>query len=106
MAAAIIKSCLYLGAFGTLGYVLMKVTEPSEEKKQAIRNTGFKDPQSNEVKTQKALFLEKLKEASTGTPIYLKKSNQNSEQEPKQEAKQPSKREINWINQANNRSKY
>lgn len=92
MAAAIIKSCLYLGAFGTLGYVLMIFAEPSEEKKRAIRNTGFKDPQTDEVKTQKALFLEKLKEATTSEPIYLKKSNQNSEQEA---PKQPSKREIN-----------
>lgn len=84
--AAVVKSCFYLGSFGFVGYVLMKVVEPSAEKRQMIKATGFKDPESNEVKTQKALFLEKLKDATTDTPIYLKK----------QEApKQPTKREIN-----------
>lgn len=89
MAAAVIKSVVYLGFFGSLGYVLMKLAEPSEEKKRAIARTGFSDPSSNETKTQKALFLEKLKEATTDTPIYLKKP------EGTQQPPQPSKREIN-----------
>lgn len=88
MAAAILKSALYLGAFGFVGYVLMIAAEPSEETKRKIAQTGYKDPLSNEVKTQKALFLEKLKEATTDTPIYLKKKEDL-------QPKQPTKREIN-----------
>lgn len=85
--ARIIKSCLYLGAFGFVGYALTIFADPSEETKRKIAGTGYRDPQSNEVKTQKALFLEKIKEATTDTPIYLKR---------KEEApKQPTKREIN-----------
>lgn len=99
-AGRIIKSCVYLGLFGTLGYVLMKISEPSEEKKRAIAKTGYKDPSSNESKLQKALFLEKLKEATTNTPIYLKKSPSSSAAAAatpaeKEAPKQPSKREIN-----------
>lgn len=89
MAALALKSVLYLGAFSALGYVLMLVAEPSEEKKQKISQTGYSDPSSNEKKTQKELFLEKLKEATTDTPIYLKKPAQ--EKAPQQ----PTKREIN-----------
>lgn len=89
--AAAVKSCLYLGAFGFVGYVLMKVTEPSEEKKKAIARTGYKDPAADEAKTQKALFLKKLQEATTDTPIYLKKPVKNQPEAPQQ----PTKREIN-----------
>lgn len=96
MAANAIKSCVYLGIFGSLGYVLMKISEPSEEKKQAIAKTGYKDPSTNEAKTKKALFLEKIKEATTDTPIYLKKSPSARPAPTEQEApKQPTKREIN-----------
>jgi hypothetical protein len=90
MAAVYFKSVVYLGVFGSIGYVLMQVAEPSEEKKKKIRETGFYDPSSNERKSQKALFLEKLKEATTDTPIYLKKS-----QEATEAPKPPAKREIN-----------
>lgn len=90
--AAFIRSSLYLAVFGTLGYVLMKVVEPSEEKKHKIARTGYLDPSSNEAKTKKALFLKKLEEATTDTPIYLKKSpSKTAENET---PKQPSKREI------------
>lgn len=80
----------------------MKVTEPSDAKKRAIANTGFKDPSSNEAKLKKALFLEKLKGAATNTPLYMKKSPSAANAAPEKETeapKQPSKREINWINQ-------
>lgn len=90
MAAAYVKSVIYLGVFGSLGYVLMKFAEPSEEKKKKISGTGYSDPSSNERKSQKALFLEKLKEATTDTPIYLKK-----EQKAEEPPKPPAKREIN-----------
>lgn len=91
MAAAVVKSCVYLGAFGFVGYVLMKVTEPSDEKKKLISSTGYRDPSSDESKTQKALFLKKLQEATTDTPIYLKKPVKNQPEAPQQ----PTKREIN-----------
>lgn len=89
--AAAFKSVVYLGVFGGLGYVLMSVVEPSEDKKKKIKESGYKDPSSNEQKTQKALFLEKLKEASTATPIYLKKSQPATTAAPEA----PKKREIN-----------
>lgn len=91
MAAAAFKSVVYLGVFGSIGYVLMSVVEPSEEKRKKIKETGYKDPTSNEQKTQKALFLEKLKEASTAPPIYLKKSQPTTPAAPEP----PKKRELN-----------
>lgn len=94
MAAVIFKSCVYLGVFGSLGYVLMKVSEPSEEKRKAIAKTGYRDPSSDEIKSQKAQFLQKLKEASTDTPIYLKKPG-SVQTKPEETPKQPTKREIN-----------
>jgi len=94
--AVYIKSVLYLGAFGTLGYVCMILTEPSKEKKQIIAQTGYLDPSSNEAKTKKALFLEKLKEATTDTPIYLKKSSKaTTSHEAAIPPNQPTKSEIN-----------
>ena len=80
------KSIVYIGIFGGLGYVLMKLSEPSEEKKKAI--SGY-HPDLTEAKAKKALFLQKLKESSeaTSNPTYLKKAAQ--------EPQQPSKREIN-----------
>jgi hypothetical protein len=69
----------------------MEVAEPSEEKKKRIAGTGYSDDDS---KSKKALFLKKLQEASTDTPIYLKKSPQQSPQAPETSNK-PSKREIN-----------
>lgn len=90
---AILKSCMYLGIFGTVGYVLLKATEPSEEKKRIISQSGNRDPSFDEAKRKKALFLDKLKEASTDTPIYLKKvpSSTTNQEAPQQ----PTKREIN-----------
>lgn len=95
MAAVAFKSILYLGVFGTFGYVLMSLAEPSEEKKRQIRETGYNDPSSNEIKTKKALFLEKLKEASTDTPIYLKKSQSTVAPPAATASETPKKREIN-----------
>lgn len=94
--AVYFKSAVYLGIFGTAGYFLMVFAEPSEEKKRQIARTGYSDPSSNEIKTKKAQFLEKLKEASTDTPIYLKKSTPRGSSAIESETpKQPSKREIN-----------
>lgn len=94
MAAVAIKSLAYLGIFGTVGYVLMKIAEPSEEKKKKI--AGYNDPSSNEARTQKALFLKRIQEATTDTPIYLKRTSPRSPAVSEPEApQQPSKREIN-----------
>lgn len=85
----IIKSIVYLAAFGGAGYVLMQLTEPSAEKKKLIAQSGYRDPAVNEERRKKALFLQKLQEATSDKPVYLK--SQQSSEAPKQ----PSKREIN-----------
>lgn len=87
--AVYLKSLTYLGVFGTVGYVLMKISEPSEEKKRKI--AGYES--LSESKNQKALFLKKIQEATTDTPIYLKKASDKSAKP--EEPNQPSKREIN-----------
>lgn len=95
MAAAVVKSCVYLGVFGSLGYVLMRISEPSEEKRKQIAKTGYKDPSSDESLTKKEQFLKKLQEASTDTPIYLKKPGSVTSKQSEDAPKQPTKREIN-----------
>jgi len=94
--AVYIKSTFYLGAFGTLGYVLMVITEPNKEQKQVIAKTGYTES-SNELKAKKALFLERLKVATTDTPIYLKKSSTSkaTSLEIANPPQQPTKKEIN-----------
>lgn len=85
MASLYIKSLAYIGIFGGIGYLLMKFTEPSEEKRRAILGSKSVETES-EVRNRTELFLKKLKEpSSSDTPIIL----QN-----KSEAK-PGKREIN-----------
>lgn len=64
----IVKSFFYLGAFTTLGYVLMKVTEPNPEKLKAIRNTTYSDPQSSDNRKRTELIIQKLKEAAGEPP--------------------------------------
>lgn len=99
--AAFFKACTYVGFFGTVSYILLQVAQPSDEKKQAIQRTGFSDPSSNESKIQKALFLEKLKQAAaTDKPIHLKKPSSvdpasSTAEKTSEVPRQPSKREIN-----------
>lgn len=69
----IFKSFVYLGSFSALGYVLMKLTEPSPEKIKAIRGTHFQDPQSNENRRKTELILKKLQEAANIDPVQLEK---------------------------------
>lgn len=71
MADRILKSIFYLAATGGLGYVLMLVTAPSEAKKKLIKDKHAQ--YFNEEQKKKALFIEKIKEATTDTPIYLKR---------------------------------
>ena len=58
---------MYLGLTGIIGYVLLKVTEPSAEKQKQIAATV-----SSEDRNKKALLMKKLQEASEGDPIYWK----------------------------------
>lgn len=82
--AALIKSVVYLGGAGVIGYVLMRFVTPNDEKRTLITQSQAKET-SQEVLTKKALILEKLKEAANSdTPIYLKKDETK-----------PRKREIN-----------
>lgn len=64
-----VKSVVYLALFGGIGYGLLEVTKPSEEKIKQFRYPGV----DTEEKTKKALFMKKLEQASREEPIYLKK---------------------------------
>lgn len=74
MANAYVKSLIWLLTFGGIGYGLMIVTEPSEEKLNRIRNSSSSTHLSNEDKN-KLIFLQKLKEAASSDPIYFKKND-------------------------------
>ena len=68
-----VKSLFWLLSIGGIGYGLMILTEPSEEKLAKIRSTTAGVHLSEDEK-KKVLFLKKLKEAATTKePIYLKK---------------------------------
>lgn len=84
MAAAYIKSVIYLGVAGGVGYVLMRLTTPNEDKRRLIAESAAKQTNS-EILSKKEKFLKKLQEAQSDTPIYLKKTEETK----------PSKREIN-----------
>lgn len=76
MAAIVyIKSFLWLVSLGGLGYGLMVLTAPSQEKIDAIKAKN-KIYLSEEEK-KKALFLERLQKATTEEPIYLRNSKDN-----------------------------
>lgn len=70
-----IKSAIYLAVAGTLGYILMKVTEPSEEKRKKFQDIEY----GTEAQKKKALFLKKIQEATHEQPVYLKKSDSGSQ---------------------------
>lgn len=59
-----LKSAVYLGAFMSFGYILMKVTEPNAEKIKAIKATTYSNPQSPENIRKTEIIIQKLKEAS------------------------------------------
>lgn len=81
------RSLVYLASFGAIGYVLLKVTEPSEDKIKEINrsNTDF----MSDEKRKNALIVEKLKEATYGSNSALLTKSQQEQQQ------QPTKREIN-----------
>uniref|UniRef100_A0A182J2H0 Uncharacterized protein n=1 Tax=Anopheles atroparvus TaxID=41427 RepID=A0A182J2H0_ANOAO len=61
---------VYLGIFGGIGYGLLELTKPSEEKLKELKYPGSVE---TEEKSKKALFMKKLEQASREEPIYLKK---------------------------------
>lgn len=68
-----LQSAVWLIGCGGIGYVLMEITKPSDEKKRAIRSvTGPQIVSDNDRK--KALFMQKLSEAAGAgeKPVYLK----------------------------------
>lgn len=76
-----LQSIVWLVGFGGIGYALLEITKPSEAKLAEIRNASNRVTLSQGDK-QKALFMEKLKEAAQGKPVYLKRP-QELEQENK-----------------------
>lgn len=72
---AYIKSVVYLVAFGTTGYVLSELTKPSKETLELLKRQH--QGGTSEDTSKKALFMQKLKEASESSePIYLKKKKE------------------------------
>lgn len=71
-----VKSLIWLTTLGGVGYGLMRLTEPSEEKLKKIRATTASIHLTEDEK-KKLLFMKKLQEAATGTPVYLKKKDEN-----------------------------
>lgn len=68
-----VKSIIWLTSLGGLGYGLMVLTEPSEEKLSKIRATTA-SAHLTETEKKKILFLKRLQEAATDpSPIYIKK---------------------------------
>lgn len=66
--ANLIKSGLYLAGFTALGYILMKVTEPSPQKIEAIKGGKRFDPNSEENRRKTELIIKKLQEAANIDP--------------------------------------
>uniref|UniRef100_A0A1L8DNP3 Putative conserved secreted protein n=2 Tax=Nyssomyia neivai TaxID=330878 RepID=A0A1L8DNP3_9DIPT len=66
-----VKSAVWLIGCSALGYALLKVTEPREEKLRLIRATSSLE-NVTEDKRKTALALKKLREAVDDKPIYLK----------------------------------
>lgn len=66
------KSALWLAGLGGLGYGLMVLTTPSQEKLDEIKAKS--KIYMNEEDKRKALFMKHLQEAATDDiPIYLQK---------------------------------
>lgn len=66
-----VKSVFWLIGCSTLGYTLLRLTEPKESKLSEIR-AGYSPENYPEDKRKAALALQKLREASEDKPIYLK----------------------------------
>lgn len=68
-----LQSALWLAGCGGIGYVLLELTKPNEDKLRAIRDTSERQA-INERDRKKALFMEKLSEAASpgAKPVYMK----------------------------------
>ncbi|XP_061390821.1 uncharacterized protein LOC133326154 [Musca vetustissima] len=72
-----VKSLIWLVAFGGIGYGLLRLTEPSEEKLAKIRSTTA-GVHLSEDEQKKILFLRKLQSAATeNAQVYLKNRDDN-----------------------------
>ncbi|XP_055592883.1 uncharacterized protein LOC129744402 [Uranotaenia lowii] len=68
-----IKSAIYLTVCGGIGYVLLEVTKPNKEKIAKINENQAPIAYGESAK-KKALFMQKLREASESKdPIYIPK---------------------------------
>lgn len=77
-----LQSIVWLVGCGGIGYVLLELTTPSESKIAEIRSS-FSRESLHQRDHQKALFMEKLKEAAQGKPVYLKKPQELEEENKK-----------------------
>lgn len=68
---AYLKSLFYLVAFTGTGYVLLKITEPDEDKLRKIRETGSSSDYTYEQKKTK-LMLDTIKGSLNEKPVYLR----------------------------------
>ncbi|XP_073821107.1 uncharacterized protein [Musca autumnalis] len=72
-----VKSLIWLVAFGGIGYGLLRLTEPSEEKIAKIRSTTA-GVHLSEDEQKKIQFLRKLQSAaSDNAPVYFKRKEDN-----------------------------
>uniref|UniRef100_A0A1B0CQZ4 Uncharacterized protein n=2 Tax=Lutzomyia longipalpis TaxID=7200 RepID=A0A1B0CQZ4_LUTLO len=77
-----VKSTLWLIGCSALGYALLKVTEPKQDKLRQIGERTTVDSLA-EDKRKTALALKKLREAVDDKPIYLKTRQEIEEQNRK-----------------------
>lgn len=63
MASKYLKSFLLLIGFGSVGYILLELSKPSEEKLNKIRAIGGTSSLSEEEKRKK-IFLKKLQSSA------------------------------------------
>lgn len=79
MAGAVyFKSFLWLTALGGLGYGLLQLTQPSEEKLSKIREYS-KSTSLTEEEKRKILFMQKLQEAAgESKPVYIQRSDKDN----------------------------
>lgn len=65
MASKYFKSLLYLLGFGSTGYILLELSQPSEETIKQIRSINANQTEQDK---QKTLFLNKLKASANLEP--------------------------------------
>lgn len=81
---AYLKSVFYLVAFTGVGYVLMQVAEPNEEKLRKIRETGSTPQDLTYEQKKTKLMLDTIKGSVHDKPIYLKSPEEIKREHQKQ----------------------